>query len=289
MTVGFVGLGIMGSGMAARLRAAGYDLVVTNRTRSKAESLIAAGAHWADKPASVGKQVDVLFSMLAEPGAVQAASGGVDGFLAQLKPGAIWVDCSTTNPAFASRMADQAKAFDIRFVAAPVMGSKDAAASGQLLFLAGGDADDVEACAPYFKAMGREVRRVGGVAAGISLKLVNNYLFGQAVFAFSEALVFGESLGLDRKLLLDSLLSSPGVAPYIASKRQNFETGEFEAAFPLKWMRKDLEMASETAYQNGVAMPMGNLAKEIYALAGRHGLADADYSAIYKFLSEMNA
>jgi 3-hydroxyisobutyrate dehydrogenase/glyoxylate/succinic semialdehyde reductase len=289
MTVGFVGLGIMGSRMAARLRAAGNELVVANRTRSKAESLIAAGAQWADRPADVGKKSDILFTMLADPAAVQAAAGGVDGFLAQLKPGAIWVDCSTTNPAFARRMAEQANAFGIHFLDAPVMGSKDAAASGQLVFLVGGEPTDVDTCRPYFSVLGREARHLGSVGAGISLKLVNNYLFGQAVLAFAEALVFGESMGLDRQTLLDTLLGSPVVPAYMSAKRRNFETGEFEAAFPLKWMRMDLEMASQTAYELGAAMPSGNVAKEIYALASQHGLADADYSAIYKFLSEKSS
>lgn len=285
MTVGFIGLGIMGSRMAARLQQAGFELIVHNRTAAKAESLIASGAQWAETPAEVGKRSDVLFTMLADPAAVEAAAGGVNGFLAQLGPGSLWVDCSTTNPAFARRMAEQAAAFDIHFLDAPVMGSKDPAASGQLVFLAGGAAEDVEAARPYFAVMGRDVKHVGPAGMGISLKLVNNYLFAQAVLCFSEALVFGESMGLEREALLDALVGSPGVAPYMAVKRQNFATGSFEPAFPLKWMRKDLEMASLTAYEQGAALPMGNLAKEIYGLAAQYGLADADYSAVYQFLS----
>lgn len=285
MAVGFIGLGIMGSRMAARLQAAGYDLVVNNRTRDKAGALVAAGAKWADKPSDVGKQSAVLFTMLAEPSAVQAVAGGVDGFLAQLKPGATWVDCSTTNPAFVGQMAEQAAAFSIKYLSAPVLGSKEAAAGGQLLFLAGGDAAVVEACKPYFSVMGRETKYLGGATAGISMKLVYNYMFASSVLAFSEALVFGQSMGIELKTLLDALIGTAGVAPYMGSKRANFETGDFEAAFPLKWMRKDLEMASETAYRQGAALPLLNAAKEVYALAAKHGLADADYSAIYQFLS----
>jgi 3-hydroxyisobutyrate dehydrogenase-like beta-hydroxyacid dehydrogenase len=285
MAVGFIGLGIMGSRMAARLQAAGYDLVVNNRTRDKADGLVAAGAKWADKPSDAGKQSDVLFTMLAEPSAVQAVAGGVDGFLAQLKPGATWVDCSTTNPAFVGQMAEQAAAFSIKYLSAPVLGSKEAAAGGQLLFLAGGDAAVVEACKPYFSVMGRETNHLGGATAGISMKLVYNYMFASSVLAFSEALVFGQSMGIELKTLLDSLIGTAGVAPYMGSKRANFETGDFEAAFPLKWMRKDLEMASDTAYRQGAALPLLNAAKEVYALAAKHGLADADYSAIYQFLS----
>ncbi len=289
MTVGFIGLGIMGSRMAARLQGAGYDVVVHNRTRAKAESLVAAGARWAGTPAEAGKQADVLFTMLADPTAVQAASAGVHGFLAQLRPGALWVDCSTTNPSFARRMAEQAAAFEIHFLDAPVAGSKDAVANGQATFLVGGEPAAVDMARPYFAAMGREVKHLGPVGAGISFKLVNNYLLAQAVLAFSEALVLGEALGLDRKMLLDGLLAGPMVPPYMATKRRGFETGEFETAFPLKWMRKDLEMASQAAYQQGAAMPSGNLAKEIYALASQHGLADADFTAIFKFLLEKTA
>ncbi len=186
-------------------------------------------------------------------------------------------------------MAEQAGAFGIHFLDAPVAGSKDAVANGQATFLVGGAPEDVEAVRPYFEAMSKSVRRLGGVGAGISFKLVNNYLLAQDVLAFSEALVLGESLGLDRKMLLDSLLGGPMVAPYMSTKRHNFESGEYETAFPLKWMRKDLEMASQAAYDQGVPMPSGNLAKEIYALASRHGLADADFTAIFKFLLEESA
>ncbi len=286
MRIGFIGLGIMGSRMAARLQGAGYDLVVTNRTRAKADALLAGSAQWADQPSGVGKQADVLFTMLADPAAVQAAAGGVNGFLAQLKPGAIWVECSTTNPAFARRMAEQAAAFDIHFLDAPVGGSKEPAAQGQLTFLVGGAAADVEAVRPYLMAMGQNVKHLGPVGAGISFKLVNNYLLAQATLVFAEALVLGEAMGLDRTALLDSLLGSRMVAPYLSTKRRNFETGEFAPAFPLKWMRKDLEMASQTAYETGAVMPLGNLAKEIYLLASQHGLAEADFTAIYQFLKE---
>lgn len=286
MTVGFVGLGIMGSRMAQRLLEAGEELVVYNRTPEKAEALAERGAQVVARPADAGKRADVLITMLADPTAVQAAAGGVNGFLAQLRPGTVWVDCSTTNPAFARRMGEQAGAFQIGFLDAPVMGSKDAAAGGQLVFLAGGEVSVLDVARPVLEKIGREVKHIGPTGAGIGLKLVNNYLLAQAVLAFSEALVFGESLGLERSLLLDTLLGSPVVAPYLTNKRRNFETGEFPTSFPLKWMRKDLEMAAQTAYEAGAPMPLGGVAKEIYALASRHGLGEADYSAIYKFLAE---
>jgi 3-hydroxyisobutyrate dehydrogenase/glyoxylate/succinic semialdehyde reductase len=198
----------------------------------------------------------------------------------------LWVECSTTNPSFAREMAEKAGAFDIHFVDAPVMGSKDAVANAQAAIFAGGDAADVDAARPYLAAFSREVRHLGPVGAGISLKLCNNYLLGQAVLAFSEALVLGEALGLERAALLDSLLAAPMVGPYMATKRKNFENMTFPTSFPLKWLRKDLEMVSQAAYEAGAVMPSCNAAKEIYALARQYGLGEEDYTAIYKFLSE---
>src|SRR5271154_6692708 len=110
MKIGFIGLGIMGSRMAANLQKGGHTLVIFNRTRDKAESLLAAGAHWADSPAELASQVEVVFTMLAHPEAVEEAALGQDGFLSRLAPGQIWIDCSTVNPSFSKKMAGEAEA-----------------------------------------------------------------------------------------------------------------------------------------------------------------------------------
>jgi 3-hydroxyisobutyrate dehydrogenase/glyoxylate/succinic semialdehyde reductase len=104
--------------------------------------------------------------------------------------------------------------------------------------------------------------------------------------AFSEALVLGESLGISKQALFNTLLSSPTVAPFLAFKKQKIEEGKFDVEFPLQWMHKDLQLAAETAYEIGVAMPAANVTKEIYALALRGGLGEQDFSAVYKVLSE---
>jgi len=135
MKIGFIGLGTMGSRMAANLQKHGHSLVVFNRTRGKAEPLLAAGARWADAPDALTAQVDVVFTMLAHPDAVDEAAMGKDGFLPHLETGRMWVDCSTVNPSFSRKMADVARLRDIRFLDAPVTGSKDAAAQAKLIFL----------------------------------------------------------------------------------------------------------------------------------------------------------
>ena len=124
MKIGFIGLGIMGSRMAANLQKGGHALVVNNRTRDKAEPLLAAGASWADSPAALAAQVEVVFTMLAHPEAVRQAALGADGFLPRLGPGRWWVNCSTVDPAFSREMAELARARGIRFLDAPVTGSR---------------------------------------------------------------------------------------------------------------------------------------------------------------------
>ena len=286
MKIGFIGLGIMGSRMAANLQASGYELIVHNRTASKADDLIAGGAVWADSPAAVAQQVDLLFTMLATPESVSKMALGPDGFLDHLPAGALWVDCSTVNPSFSRAMAEQAAARQVRLVDVPVAGTKAPAASGDLLFVAGGSGDDLEACRPYFDIMGRQTFHVGEQGMGVSMKMVLNMLLGVSMLAFAEAMALGQSMGLESEQLLETLIGSAVVAPFVAGKRPNIESGAYEADFPLRWMQKDLQLAATSAYENGVAMPMENAAKETYALAIRQGLGDMDFSAIYQFIND---
>jgi 3-hydroxyisobutyrate dehydrogenase/glyoxylate/succinic semialdehyde reductase len=183
-------------------------------------------------------------------------------------------------------MALEAQGRGVRFIDAPAAGTKGPAAAGTLLFVVGGAEEDVEGVRPLFDAMGRGVVHMGEVGMGTSAKMVVNALLAQAMLSFAEGLVLGESLGLERERLLEMLVGGPVVAPFIEGKRSKIESDEYEAAFPLKWMQKDLHLATQTGYERGVAMPSANLAKEIYRLADRAGLGDLDFSAIYRFLAE---
>jgi 3-hydroxyisobutyrate dehydrogenase-like beta-hydroxyacid dehydrogenase len=183
-------------------------------------------------------------------------------------------------------MAAEAKQRKVRFIDAPVAGSKGPAEQGQLIFFAGGENADVEEARPLFEAMGKAVFHVGGTGMGTAMKMVNNIILAQAMAAFSEAMVLGESLGIARAQLLNTLLSSPVVAPFLAFKRSKIEEGKFDTEFPLQWMHKDLQLAADTAYETGAVMPLANLTKEIYALAVKNGLGEQDFSAVYKVLSK---
>jgi 3-hydroxyisobutyrate dehydrogenase/glyoxylate/succinic semialdehyde reductase len=288
MKIGFIGLGIMGSRMAANLLRKGYSLVVYNRTAHKAMPLVEKGAAQAGTPAGVGVQADVLFTMLSDPQAVQEMAGGENGFLSRAKEGAIWVDCSTVNPSFSRQMADWAADRSLHFLDAPVFGSKAAAEKGELTFYVGGSAEDIETCKPYFEAMGSRAIHIGGQGMGSSIKLCFNLMLGQAMLGLSEAVHLGESLGFSRTEILNTLLSAPVAAPTLANKRTRIESGRYEPDFELRWMRKDLQLAAQTGYEQNVALPVTNAAKEVYALALQAGLGEEDYSAIFKFVNGLD-
>lgn len=284
MKVAFVGLGIMGSRMAAKVLAAGYELTVYNRMENKAQSLLSAGASWAASAAEAVREAEVVLTMLAHPEAVTDMALGEQGFLAGMHAGSLWIDSSTVNPPFSERMARAAKAREVRFLDAPVAGSKKQAEAAQLAFFVGGDKDDVSRAGPLFEAMGTKVVHASEHGAGTSLKMVVNHLLGTSMVGFAEGLVLGEALGLPQALLLDVLVGGPVAPPYLTGKREKLESEVYAPEFPLKWMHKDMHMVALAAYEGGVPVPLANLVKEGYQDAVRAGLGDLDFSCLYAHL-----
>src|SRR6058998_1135471 len=283
MKIGFIGLGIMGSRMATNLQKHGCSIVMFNRTRAKAEPLLGPCGTFSDSPAKVADQVDILFTMLANPDAVEEMALRANGFLNYLRPNAVWVDCSSVNPSFSKKMAAAAAARKIRFVDAPVTGSAVPAAEATLIFWVGADTADLERIRPLVLCMGNKIVHAGGHGMGTSMKMVVNLLLGTGMAAFAEAMELGQGLGLSQKMLFDSLLNTPTVAPFLSLKREKIEGANYEAEFPLQWMQKDLHLASVSAYESGVALTVTNVTKEIYRLAMRGGHETKDFSAIYEF------
>lgn len=286
MKIGFIGLGIMGSRMAANLLKHQHSLVLYNRSKKKADELLSAGAVWAESPAAVAREVDILITMLAHPEAVREVATGEQGLFSGMRTGSLWIDCSTVHPSFAREMATAAISQDIRFIDAPVAGSKNQAAGAQLVFFAGGQAADIEAAAPLFNAMGQKTVHVGDHGMGTSLKMVVNLLLATSMAAFSEGIALGESLGLSREMLLNALIGGPVTPPYLAMKKDNLLNETYPVEFPLQWMQKDLQMAAIAGYESGAAMPLVNITKEIYRMAMQDGFGADDFSAVFGFMKK---
>lgn len=238
-----------------------------------------------DTPAEAARKSDIVFTMLANPAVVEETALGEDGLLNGLSKGKLWVDSSTVDPSFSRRMAKEAASKGIRFMDAPVSGSKIPAEKGELIFLVGGEKANLEEITPMLEAMGSQIAFQGENGMGSSMKLVINLMLAQTMAVFSEAIALGEAMGLDQEKVVNTLLNGATTAPFLKGKKDKILNREFSAEFPLEHMQKDLHLVSQAAYENGVAMPIANLTKEIYAQAKQNGLADADFSAISQFIS----
>jgi 3-hydroxyisobutyrate dehydrogenase-like beta-hydroxyacid dehydrogenase len=282
--IAFIGLGIMGSRMARNLYNAGYQLIVHNRTKEKAQELLDAGATWANSPKEAASKADIVFTMLSNPAIVDEVVHADEGLFAGIKPGALWVDASTVHPSFSKKMAQEARARDIRFLDAPVSGSKAPAEKGELIFLVGGEESDFKEAKPCLDVMGKAAHYLGENGNGSAMKILINLMLAQSMAAFSETVHLGEAMGLSKSLVVDMLLNHPVSAPILKGKKDNIMNEEFKPEFPLEHMQKDLHLVALTAFENNYAMPLANVAKELYAQAKHHGLGDSDMSAIFEWL-----
>jgi 3-hydroxyisobutyrate dehydrogenase/glyoxylate/succinic semialdehyde reductase len=275
----------MGSRMAANLLEAGYEVAVWNRTREKAEQLEKQGARFLE-PRELAAEAAVLITMLAHPQAVSETMFGDVGALSSLQEGSLWIDSSTVQPSFSILESEQAEQRGIRFLDAPVAGSKGPAEKGELLFLVGGREADFEDAVPLFQVMGRAAKHMGSQGKGTAMKMAVNYMLALQMAGFSEAAALAQSAGISQKDAFDTLLGGPIAAPFLSAKREKIEQGGGEPDFPLKWMHKDLHLASLTAYELELPMFLESTVKELFAAAHRHGYGDSDFSTIYAYLNE---
>lgn len=282
MKIGFIGLGIMGSRMATNLQKAGHELVVYNRTPEKAEALVEAGAQLAPSPSEAVKDVDVVITMLSTPSVVRQTA---EEFLPVMKPRAFWVDVSTVNPSFSREMAELSAEYGVKFVDAPVAGSKAPAENGELLFLAGGTEEELTQVAPLLDVMGKKTLYLGKPGNGANVKMLINLMLAQSMATFSEAIALGKGMGLGEEQLLNILTATPVVSPVMGLLKERLLAGNFDVNFPLKWIHKDIMLALDTASELSVPMPSLEQTEALYKNALDDELGDLDFSAIYKALS----
>lgn len=286
MRTAFIGLGIMGSRMARNLLKNDVALTVFNRSIDPSRKLEKSGATVAKSCQEAVKDADVVFTMLSSPEVIDKMALSENGFISEMKDNAIWVDCSTVNPSFSEKECLIAKNNNIRFMDAPVAGTKPHAENAELVFYVGGELNDVNEIKHLLNFMGNKIVHVGDTGKGAAFKMLVNSLLAQSMLAFSEALLLGQKLGLSKDFLLDSLPNLTVSAPFTKAKAEMIRTDDYEAQFPLELMHKDLHLVALTAYENNQPLLSANLTKELYANAKRGGFGRKDFAAIYKFLSK---
>lgn len=276
MNLSWLGLGQMGSPMAARLLDAGHEVVVWNRTPERAHSLVEKGAHSAATPAEAVSSAEVVFTMLAHPDAVEGVLFGEHGVVTALGRGTL-VDMSTVGPAAVRRMAERLRD-GVDMADAPVLGSVPQATDGSLKVFVGARPEVFARLQPLLEQLGRPVH-VGPVGAGAAMKLVANATLGTLMTSLGEALALADALGLDEGPVLDVLADSP-IGATARSKRNRIESGEYPPNFSLELAAKDLRLVADAAQGRGVDARVAAAARAHFEAAAEKGFGDLDYSAV---------
>jgi 3-hydroxyisobutyrate dehydrogenase-like beta-hydroxyacid dehydrogenase len=285
--IGLIGLGLMGKPMGMNLLKAGHALKVWNRTASKADELVAAGATLANSPKDAATGADVLITMVSDPPALESVLWGADGkdsgALSALKSGSTYIDSSTVSPALARKIADACAQRGVRFLDAPVTGGDWGAKKGELVFMIGGDAETLKAVEPILRVMGKRLFHLGPNGAGQTIKLAMNLILALQVDALAEALALVTRAGLQGESLIEVMQSSMARSGVLDVKAPNLLKGEYKPSFPLRLMHKDLSLALDLANQLGVGLPATAAARETYNYVKGASKEDLDYSAVMKF------
>ncbi|MEO9870282.1 NAD(P)-dependent oxidoreductase [Ekhidna sp.] len=284
MKISFVGLGIMGSRMAINLLNAGIELTVYNRSTDPRKKLIEKGAKEAETLDQALRDADIVFTMLSRPEVVSKVMFN-DG-VSTMKQDSLWVDCSTVNPSFTKEAEQKAKEAGINYLEAPVAGSLPQAEAAELVFFVGGNKMDLEKVSHLIEIMGKKTLHLGDIGKGASFKLVVNMMLGTSMMAFAEALRLGESMGLEKEFLLNTLPGLPVAAPFTQLKAGLIKEEKYDPQFPLELLHKDLHLASVSANENGYTLSFADAAKELYQEAINKGMGREDMAAIYKSLGK---
>ena len=242
--IAILGLGIMGSGMAANWLAKGFGVTVYNRTRSKAEALSVKGGRIADTPRAAADGADIVFAMVSDDAVSRSVWTGADGALAGLKAGAIAIESSTLTPSWVRELAELAKAKGADFLDAPVGGSKAAAADGKLVFFIGGEGAVLEKARAALEAVSARINHVGGISAGATWKLINNMMAGSHLAILSEGLALAVKAGIDPVLAVELIKIGPTASPIVLGKIPRMSARHYDDPdFMLKLMQKDFAYA----------------------------------------------
>jgi 3-hydroxyisobutyrate dehydrogenase len=289
MSVGFIGLGIMGSRQAASLRREGFELTVFNRTRERAEAWAAEhGGHVAASPREVAERSDVVITMVVDGAQVEQMLLADDGAAAGAKPGTLFVDMSTIGPVDARRIGAALAERGHGFVDAPVTGSAPKAQDGTLTIMAGGSDADMARAMPLLQAMGEIIVHVGEVGTGQQVKVLSNAVSAVNCAALAQALVVGRRAGVDLPALLKVMGAGSANSTMLQLKGEPMLAHDFTPLFKLEHMLKDVLLCLEDARAAGAAFPFAALAGELYSAGAGRGLGEQDFAAVLEVVEDLN-
>ena len=271
--IGFIGLGVMGASMASLLLGGGYELTVFNRTKEKAELLLAKGAKWAETPAEVAASSEVVITIVGYPKDVEDVYLGPNGIL-ETKKGGYVVDMTTSSPILAKRIFKEAKAKGIAALDAPVSGGDIGARSGQLVIMVGGERQAFNELKPIFELMGRTIRYFGEAGSGQYTKMVNQIAIASGMVGVAEAVAFAKKAGLDVTEVIETISGGAAASWTLSNLAPRMVRGDTAPGFFIKHIIKDMKIALECAEEMHLEMPGLTLAKRLYDQLSARGMEE---------------
>lgn len=264
LTVGFIGTGVMGRSMASNILNGGYKLLVNNRTKESADTLVEKGAVWKDSIADLAKDADVIITIVGYPNDVENIYFREDGILNNCKKGTIVIDMTTSKPSLAQRIFNEGKAKDISALDAPVSGGDIGARDGKLTIMVGGEKEVFEKVLPLFKLMGTSVNLLGAAGAGQHTKMSNQIAIASNMIGVCEAMVYAKRAGLDPEKVLMTIGGGAAASWSLSNLAPRMIKGDFEPGFYVKHFVKDMKIALEEAENMGIKLLGLELAKSLY-------------------------
>ena len=286
-TVGFIGLGIMGQGMARNLLKAGFEVTVWNRTAAKMEPLVSDGAKAAESPADVAARNDIIITCVSDTPDVKEVILGQDGVVHGVRQGSLVVDMSTISPQATRDIAAQLAEKGVNMLDAPISGGSEGAANGTLSIMIGGDAAEVERAMPVFEAMGKTITHVGPSGAGQTVKLVNQILVVINMLGVGEALLFAQAGGLDLQKTLDAVSQGAAGSWMLSNRGPQVAQRDWRPGFTIDLQQKDLRLVLEAADQLGIPALGTATVFNLYRTLQSQGLGEEGNHALVKALEHL--
>lgn len=287
-TIGFVGLGIMGSAMAVNLVRAGHEVICWNRSPDPLDRLVEAGAVRAESPSDVASQAGVVMICVSDTPDVEAVVFGASGIAEGVSEGSLVIDHSTISPTATKLFADRIASYGAHWLDAPVSGGSEGAELGTLSIMVGGDASQLERAMPYLEVIGTTVTHVGPQGAGQLVKAVNQVLVVVNQLAVSEALLLAQAGGLDLASTLDAVKGGAAGSWMLANRGPQMIVRNWEPGFTIDLQQKDLRIVLDTADELGVPLPGTSFVFQLYRALQQRGLGSDGNHALVKALEHLS-
>jgi 2-hydroxy-3-oxopropionate reductase len=285
--IGFIGLGLMGSGMSMNLLRAGFPLTVWNRTPSKMKPLLDAGAGGAGSPREVAEMSDVVVDIVTDSPDVEEVLLGPEGVIQGARPGTVVVDMSTISPSVTRRIAEELGKKGVRMLDAPVSGGDVGAREGTLSIMVGGEEEVYEECLPIFRAMGRTITHVGRNGMGQTVKLVNQILVGMNMLGVAEALMFARKSGVDLEKCLAAVSGGAAGSWQLTNNGAKLLRGDLEPGFKVKDYIKDLRLIMEAAADAEMPLMGTSVVQQMFRSLDAEGLRQKGTQAVIRAVEKL--